>query len=321
MKKFLPVFLAAFLLLTISSPSVPVRAETAAAPALSTASDLIYAVNALRATYGLAPYTSNSILMSIAQTHAEYLASIGVSNTHIDSYGRSPYQRALDAGYPVAGDLRLGGWFSENVIGGAGLSVQGAMEWWINSSPHLNTMISTNLSDIGAGVAVVGNTYYYVLDCGLSTGGTPVVYTPPAYITYPTAIQPTNTPNADGTITYIVQKGDTALGIAIAYNISLTELLARNGLTEKSVIYPGQKIIIVGGYTPTPTQPTPTATIRHTITSWPTSTSTTTATPFPPTPTRLPALPVSQAKNAVFLIVGAALAVAALLALLGRRQK
>jgi hypothetical protein len=40
--------------------------------------------------------------MGIAQTQAEYMASIGVSNTHVDAYGRRPYQRALDAGYAVA---------------------------------------------------------------------------------------------------------------------------------------------------------------------------------------------------------------------------
>ncbi len=324
MRKLIPVLLTILLTLTLSFSPQTVRAESASAPDLSTAAELIEAVNALRATYGLPAYTPNSILMGIAQTHAEYLAAIGVSNTHIDAYGRRPFQRALDAGYPVAGDLSQGGWFSENVIGGVGMDAQGAMEWWINSPPHLNTMISTVLRDIGAGVAVVGNTYFYVIDCGLSTGGTPVAYTPPAYINYPTAIQATNTPNADGSVTYIVQRGDTALGIAVAYGISLSELLAMNGLTEKSIIYPNQQIIIRAGYTPTPTLPTSTPTIRSTMTSWPTSTPTSTETPvppIPPTPTQIPALPVSTARDAVLVIVVAALAVAALLALVGRRRK
>ncbi len=309
------------LILTLSFSPQTVRAESASSPDLSTASELIEAVNALRASYGLPAYTPNSILMGIAQTHAEYLAAIGVSNTHIDAYGRRPFQRALDAGYPVAGDLSQGGWMSENVIGGVGMDAQGAMDWWIGSTPHLNTMTSTVLRDIGAGVAVVGNTYYYVIDCALSTGGTPVAYTPPAYVIYPTAILPTNTPNADGSVTYIVQRGDTALGIALAYGLSLDELLALNGLTEKSVIYPDQIIIIRAGYTPTPTLPTSTPTTRPTITSWPTSTPTSTETPVPPTPTRIPALPVSTARDAVMVIIVAALVVAALLALVGRKRK
>jgi len=77
-------------------------------------------------------------------------------------------------------------------------------------------MISPNLQDIGAGVAVAGNTYYYVIDCGLSTGGVPRPLTPPPQYTTPVATLVPNTPNADGSITYIVRSGDTPLAIAIA---------------------------------------------------------------------------------------------------------
>ncbi len=170
-------------------------------PNLSTASELIDAVNALRASLWAAPYTPNSILMSIAQRQAEYNLSIGTI-THISADGLQPFQRALQAGYPVAGDISNGrpGFFSENIIAGVGLTAEEAVEDWTEDAPHLNTMISTNLQDIGAGVAVSGNTYYYVIDCGLSTGGTPAsfyssTFLPPSrrhprFRTHPTQMAP-----------------------------------------------------------------------------------------------------------------------------------
>ncbi|MCX6037133.1 MAG: LysM peptidoglycan-binding domain-containing protein, partial [Chloroflexi bacterium] len=311
----LPALLTILLTLTISFSPQPARAESVAAPQISTASELIDAVNALRASYGLPPYTPNSILMGIAQGQAEYNLSIGTI-THASADGLWPFQRALLAGYSV-----LGGYFSENIAAGVGLSAEGAVEMWIGDDPHLNTMISSNQQDIGAGVAVAGNTYYYVIDCGLSTGGTPRPFTPPPSYSTPVATLIPNTPNADGSVVYIVKRGDTPLAIAIAYGVSLIEIYALNNLTDSSLIYPNQRIIVRGAYTPTPTQPTSTPTERPTITPWPTSSPTSTETPVPPTPTPSPGLPVSAARGAVTAIVVAALVIAALLALIGRKRK
>jgi uncharacterized protein YkwD len=320
MRKLMPAFLTFLLTLTISFPPQAVRAESVTALYFSTAAELIEAVNALRASYGEPPYTSSSILMGIAQGQAKYNLSIGTI-THASADGLLPFQRALQAGYPVAGDISMGGFFSENITAGVGLSAEGAVENWKGDAPHLNTMISSNLQDIGAGVAVAGNTYYYVIDCGLSTGGTPAAFTlPPSYST-PVATQIPNTPNADGSIVYIVQRGDTPLAIAIAYGVSLHEIYTLNNLTDGSLIYPNQRIIVRGAYTPTPTQPTSTPTERPTVTPWPTSTPTSTETPVPPTPTPSPGLPASAARGAVTAIVVAALVIAALLALLGRKRK
>jgi uncharacterized protein YkwD len=308
-----------FILSFSFSPQV-VQAESASAPEFSTAYELIDAVNALRASYGLSAYSTNSILMDIAQEQAEYNLSIGTI-THSSADGLRPFERALQAGYAVAGDTTQGGFFSENIVAGVGLSAEEAVQDWTGDDAHLNTMISSNLQDIGAGVAASGNTYYYVIDCGLSTGETPATFVPPS--TYKTSVAPsiTNTPNADGSIIHIVQSGDTTLGIAIAYGLSLNELLTLNGLTEKSVIYPNQKIIVRAGFTPTPTPPTSTPTKLPTITPWPTSTPTTTTTLPPPTPTQSPGLPTTTAHNAVTIIIVAALALAALLALLSRGRR
>ena len=95
--------------------------------------------------------------------------------------------------------------------------------------------------------------------------------------TEPTAPPPgpvvVSTPREDGAIVHIVQPGETLIGVANAYDISLADLLALNGMNENSFIYENQELIIRGPNTPTPT-----------------ATPTETPTPLPPTPrpTRTP---------------------------------
>lgn len=319
--------------LAAAAPAAPAPSPHLAS-AFSNAYELIDAVNALRAAYGLGPYKVNSILMGTAQRQAEYMASIG-SWTHYGPDGSTPSQRAQAAGYPVAGDLSLGGWFSENVIYGMDLTAAQAVQNWTGDAPHLNTMISKTLRDIGAGVAVVDNTYYYVIDCSLSTGGSVnVVTTPstpnltpalPTSTRYgaPTATILPSTPNADGSVVHMVAKGDTLYGIAFAYGVSLKDLLAINNLKADSTIYISQKIIVRAAFTPTATLPTATPTHFPTATLWPTSTATSTASPLPPaTPTlaQSPGLPASAAGGAVILIIVVAVIVAGALSLVGKKK-
>jgi LysM repeat protein len=284
-------------------------------PDYSSASELISALNALRASYGLAPYQTNSILMSIAQTQAEYLVSIGTF-THMDAQGRSPIQRAVAAGYLVAG-----GYFAENVSGGSGQTANDAVQSWTGDDPHKNTMLSGTLQDVGAGVAFDGNMYYYVLDAGLSTGGTPSANNPPAPLQPGSPTIVPNTPNADGSIIHIIQPGQYISSLSEAYDVLQEEILKLNNLTSKSTIYVGQKIIIRAADTPTPTQPTSTPTIPPTSTPWSTSTPTSTATPIPPTSTPSPGLPVSAAGGTVAVIIATALLLAGLVVAVGRRRK
>jgi uncharacterized protein YkwD len=322
MQKIRTTFLSVLLILLISLTPRAAHAETESSPNFSTSAELIEAVNVLRISKGLPAYQPDSILMGLAQSHAEYMAAVGMSNIHIDARGFLPFQRALDAGYSVAGDIYSNvGFFSENVTGGVGKTAQDAVEEWMLDAPHRGTMLSSDLRDVGAGVAVEGKTYYYCLDAGQSTGGTPRPFTLPPSYNPPKPTMVPNTPNADGSITYFVQPDDTTLGIALSYGLSLADLLTQNGLTEKSVIYPDQKIIIRPAYTPTPTLPTLTPTTLPTITSWPTSTPTFTRTPFPPTSTPTSGLPVSTTREAVIVIVITALVIAALITLFGKRRE
>ena len=129
-----------------------------------TSSDLIAAVNALRLSNGLPAYTVSPILMGTAQAQADYMAATG-SITHYGPGGISLTQRLLDAGYPLAGDLSLGGFRAENITGGRSKTAGQAVQEWTGDAPHLNTMLSPNLQEIGAGVAKVGEMFYLVIDC------------------------------------------------------------------------------------------------------------------------------------------------------------
>ena len=56
---------------------------------------------------------------------------------------------------------------------------------------------------------------------------------------------------------YTVKAGDTLSAIAARHNISLSDVLSRNGLNMRSIIYPGQKIKVGAGAPATPAAPAP----------------------------------------------------------------
>ena len=211
---------------------------------------LIAEVNALRAANGLPALNPDPILMSVSQGHADYMASIGTV-THYSAGGSRPFQRSLAAGYPVAGDLNLGGFHSENIIAGMNMTPAQAVSDWTGDAPHLNTMLSPNFTDIGAGVSVVGDKVYYVIDASRKSGAAIPAYTPqtsngtPVYNLNPivSTIFP-NTPVADGSISHIVKSGETLWLIAITYGTKVDDILKLNNLPKDSPIYPGQPLII-----------------------------------------------------------------------------
>jgi len=96
-------------------------------------------------------------------------------------------------------------------------------------------------------------------------------HTPPA----------TAAPGATGTITYVVQPGDTLLGIALQYNTTVAELQRLNNMGSETLITVGQ-VLIVGevAITPTATAIPPTNT--------PPPLPSPSPTPPQPTPTSIP---------------------------------
>jgi len=317
---FKAIWVLTYVLAIFALPHTAQAESSGYSPAFSDATDLIASVNAVRSSQGLNALQSNSILMSIAQSQAEYELSIG-SQTDTGSGGTRPYQRALAAGYLLAGDLSEGGFLAELIGAGVGTNASDVVTGWNNDSYHHSMLVSTVFTDVGAGVAASGNTKYFVLVEALSTGGTPVAYTPPAPLNPSTPTIVPNTPNPDGSIVHIIQPGETLGSLSMAYNVPLATILKLNGLALNSTIFVNQKIIIQAASTATPTQPTSTPTITPTITPWPTALPTSTPTNLPPPPTPSPGLPVSAAGGAVAVIIVVALILAGLIALLGRRKK
>jgi uncharacterized protein YkwD len=294
---------------------------------------LIAAVNDLRASRGLPAYKVNALLMSITQAHAQYMASIG-SVTHYSADGSRPFQRALAAGYPVAGDLSLGGFYSENIIAGSNMSVQEAVQAWKGDDPHLNTMVSPNLVEVGAGSVDVGGYIYYVLDAARPSGTVPTYIPPASQATsegtgeaggVPTqqatvmTIVP-NTPLANGSIVHIVQPGETLWLIAISYGVKVDDLLNLNRLLPGSAIYPGDKIIIRLASTPLPSTSTPSRTPFPSATLVPTFTLVPTITLTPVPKREAPVSPTVSTTVAMGIVL-AALVAAGVLAMSTRSSR
>ncbi|MEA3439492.1 MAG: CAP domain-containing protein [Chloroflexota bacterium] len=212
--------------------------------------ELIANVNALRKANGLPPYKINAALMSAAQAHSDYQASIG-SITHTGAGGSRPSDRVKAAGY--GGGARV--FVSENIAGGYSVTAQRAVAMWQGDAPHLNTMLSPNYVDVGAGVAYDGKSTYFTLDAAYISGqaGTGPVTSPGTGAhsgTSPTKIvlfvSPiiVATPAPDGSVIHVVEYGQFLINIAKAYEKKLNEILALNGLKDTSTIYIGDKILI-----------------------------------------------------------------------------
>jgi uncharacterized protein YkwD/LysM repeat protein len=294
------LFLVA-LLAAMCTPAQPGLARPQASSLRLSASgyDVIDLVNGLRSARGLTPLRVNDALMSAAQGHSNYQAAIGTI-THTGRGGSRPRDRAAAAGFGGGGTIFI----SENIAGGTGLSAAEAVQMWQGDDLHLYTMLNPAARDAGAGVAEAGGVVYYTLDTGYAAGdpggggnpGSGPTITPggptrtpsgPPTVT-PILIIPvvTVTPRPDGSIIHVVQPGQALWNVAAAYKVALADLLAWNGLTERSVIHPGDKLLV------RPAQASPTAEITPTLAATapltPTITPSPSATLAPPTATLTP---------------------------------
>ena len=225
-----------------------------------TPSELIKAVNDLRLAYGLPPLTVNSILMQVAQGQANYLLQTEGSSGHERANGMSYTQQLLSLGYPLAGDLSLGGYRSENYVFGGGMDVQSAVHAWLGDDAHTNTMLSPNYFDIGGGVTVGSDgTVYFVIDTARHTanGRQQDDYTPEPVGTVVTGITVNgtpgvdqfmvpvalSTPNSGGLVIHDVKYGQTLWSIAIAYKTTIQQIRELNNLPSND-IFSDQKLLI-----------------------------------------------------------------------------
>ena len=228
--------------------------------------DLLAAVNALRADNGLTPYDSDAALMASAQQHAEYMAETG-NITHTRADGSTPSQ--------------LG--FIENIAGGYNLTTEVVIYSMWTDTVHWNTMANITFGKAGAGVAEKDGYIYYVLQVQrIQTGlaGQPTANLQSTVD--PDVVNPvlTATPQLDGSIIHEVLDGQALWSIALAYNITIADLIKWNNLQPTPVIFPGERLLVQ-------LAPTPTLTPTVTLTPVPaTRTITPTVTPRTPTLTR-----------------------------------
>ena len=282
MRKWITFLVPGFLILALLLGSLPGRAQA------GDAYSLIAAVNQLRAANGLPALQTNGILMSVVQAHTDYQAAIG-EVTHISADGSRPRDRAAAAGYGGGSTFFI----SENIGGGTNLSVAEVIGWWQGDDLHLTTMLGANYAEIGAGVAVAGDFVYYTIDTASVSGGSYVPLASPGSTAVPIYYVITATPNPDGSVVHTVQSGQTLIGIAQTYGVSVSEIKILNNLTTDE-IYVGDTLLIIPAGTPEPSA-TPTATATATMvaspTRQPTRTPTRVVTSAAPVVTPTPAQP------------------------------
>jgi len=257
-------------------------------------------INQLRVANGLYPLAVNSYLMQSAQNHANWIAA-GNPGGHTGEGGSTAYDRALAVGYGEGAAIYV----TENWARGYGLTVSDCIYVMWDDDAHMGNMLTTWHNEFGAGVALDGEGMtIYVVNFGHVSGSAPVqsTSTTNSATTTPSGptktlepiIQPvtTSTPKPDGSVTHIVQYGQSLWPIADAYDIPLGDLLAQNNLTEDSPIYPDQELLIFPASIEIQGTPEFTSTTEFTLepTATPTPKKTLSNTPTAPgvTPTETP---------------------------------
>jgi len=260
MKKIFFLLIGLMILLSMFSSS-----EVSAKPThylITTPTQMIEAVNNLRASYGLAPLATHPILMQSAQSQADYMAATG-NVTHARPGGITYTQQLLSLGFPLAGDLSLGGFRAENIISSSGhLDWNGVPPAWQDAA-HMNTMLSQNFTHIGAGISQSGDRYYYAVDTAASTSNGQMQSTAPQILEGASGTSSEaagvsqymvpitlNTADANGNVYHQVQYGQTLWSIAIAYGTTIKNIQALNNLGEDLTIYQGQNLLVLQGATP-----------------------------------------------------------------------
>lgn len=155
-----------------TTPATPPQPPKTSTPSVPSPQALVDAINAERTKKNIPILKVHPNLMSSAQKHANYMAS-GGGITHYSADGSRPFQRHLAEGYPLAGDLSRGGFASENIVAGSGMTIEQAIASWYGDDPHTQTMLSDKYNDCGAGVAVSGTMIYYCFDVARSTTAIP----------------------------------------------------------------------------------------------------------------------------------------------------
>lgn len=276
-KKYFLALCALIVLIGLVAPSKDASARPQFQQAITSPTQLINAVNGLRAANGLPALTVHPILNQSAQSQADYMAATG-QITHARPGGITFTQQLLALGFPLAGDLSLGGFRAENILMNSEPIVwDGVPPAW-QDAQHMNTMLSGNFTHIGAGITQTSAGYYYAVDCAAATGSGQMQDTASAILTsvpggadagvsqfmIPVGV---NTALPNGDVLHKVQYGQSLWSIAIEYGTTIKSIQALNGLGDDSIVYQGQQLLVKKEAT----QPvSPTMTASATLPSTPT---------------------------------------------------
>ncbi|MCD4752126.1 MAG: LysM peptidoglycan-binding domain-containing protein [Anaerolineaceae bacterium] len=225
--------------------------------------DVVWAMNDIRALYGLEPYVIRDDLMQLAQDHAEYMAEIQTL-THVRSDGTQPNVT------------------SENISLGP---IQIAINTWMDDQDHKDTILAWSQGWAGGGVALSENGYVYISFDMIRMDGVKKTqifdpYPPQATIDpdAPTLVPgestPTSaanqyvngiaisTPDADGYVWHEVLNGQTLSALAYEYESTVSTIIGLNSLNpDDSTIRVGWKLLIKIVEPPTQAPPTKTPTL------------------------------------------------------------
>ena len=227
--------------------------------------DVVWAMNDIRALYGLEPYVIRDDLMQLAQDHAEYMAEIQTL-THVRSDGTQPNVT------------------SENISLGP---IQIAINTWMDDQPHKDTILAWSQGWAGGGVALSENGYVYISFDMIRMDGVKATkifdpYPPQATIdpdaptlapgeSTPTSVTnqyvngiTVSTPDADGYVWHEVLNGQTLSALAYEYGSTVPTIIGLNNLNpDDSTIRVGWKLLIkiVEPPTQAPSTETPTSTL------------------------------------------------------------
>ena len=256
------LLLSAILILGLVQPAQPAQAVHALAPLRSnvTAYDLIAAMNALRMSFGLPALIEDPIIDGVAQYTAQVMADQLLSWHIGDVRGR-----LASAGYGGGGTV----WATENfAVGSDAITIDEIMVMWSDES-HMLPATKSYYCNVGAGVATAANGMtYFILQaayvsgktCGTYTsGGTPNPIDGSTVPVVPGIIVPVAVAEAgpDGNRLHVVKSGQSFWAIAVAYQVTIKEILQWNNLPEGYQLQIGDELLIPGpnstGYsTPTP---------------------------------------------------------------------
>lgn len=108
---------------------------------------LLALINAARAANGLPAYTLQGQLQQAATVHAQDMAC-NLFIGHTGSNGTTAKIRVANTGYANHNSA------TENVYAGSGVTPDIAFNWWMNSEPHRNNILSQRATEIGVAYAL-----------------------------------------------------------------------------------------------------------------------------------------------------------------------